>query len=512
MRITPVFCAALGTAVGFYLLASLAPIISLVFLFVSVVVLSFFYVLASFCGKGIVPKRYDNDLLLDGRSHESRLLQLTAACSAAFAVGLMLGICAASSGRRDASFAIMPEKVTAIEGALLEDPRIISGGRAISVLSLQRCAGEGGLRASSKGEITVFFPQESAERLKSFGRGAEVFAEGRLRSTETGWTFSADSLHVVKPAPPIERMRTNMRLGLIDRFNETEKEGKEPSGLSDGGGLALALLLGIRDNLDTNLAAMYRNAGCSYILALSGMHLAVLAAILAFLLKKPLGLKASSIAGAVIIVLYCFIVGPMPSLNRAALMYLLGVIAILGALPREPLSILSLSFLIQIVISPSAGYSISFILSYLALVGILMIGRPLHSLFAGKAPDFILQPLSASCGAFLVTAGVTCFSFGVIVPMGIITGLVLVPLTTIFMAGSLLWLVLDFLSLSGFLSFPLSLLYRLMEGIIFFAGRLGGISAGKPFVILVFSLVISLLIVILEYKQRRARLKLQPFN
>jgi len=507
MRITPVFCAALGTAAGFYLLVSLAPVISFVFLFVSVVVLCFFYVLASFCGKGIVPKRYDNDLLLDGRSHESRLLQLTAACSAAFAAGLMLGICAASSGRREASFAILPEKVTAVEGALLEDPRIISGGRAISVISLQRCAGEGGLRASSKGEITVFFPQESAERLKSFGRGAEVFAEGRLRSTETGWTFSADSLHVVKPAPPIERMRTDIRLGLINRFEE-----KNSSGLLDAGGLALALLLGIRDNLDTNLAAMYRNAGCSYILALSGMHLAVLATMLAFLLKKPLGLKAASIAGAVIIILYCFIVGPMPSLNRAALMYLLGVIAILGALPKEPLSILSLSFLIQIVISPSAGYSISFILSYLALAGIFIIGKPLHSLFAGKAPDFILQPLSASCGAFLATAGVTSFYFGVIAPVGIITGLVLVPLITIFMIGSLLWLVLDFLSLSGFLSFPLSLLYRLMEGIIFFAGRIGGISTGKPFAILIFSLVISLLIVILEYKQRRARLKLQPFH
>ena len=303
-------------------------------------------------------------------------------------------------------------------------------------------------------------------------------------------------------------MRTGIRLSLISRFDKD----KNLSGLSDAGGLALALLLGIRDNLDTNLAAMYRNAGCSYILALSGMHLAVLAAILAFLLKKPLGLKAASIAGAVIIILYCFIVGPMPSLNRAALMYLLGVIVILGALPKEPLSILSLSFLIQIVISPSAGYSISFILSYLALAGIFIIGKPLHSLFAGKAPDFILQPLSASCGAFLATAGVTGFSFGIIVPMGIITGLVLVPLTTVFMVGSLVWLVLDFISLSSLLSFPLLLIYRAMEGIVSAAGKIGGISAGNPFVILVLSLVISLLVVILEYRQRRARLKLQAFH
>ena len=507
MRLTPVFCAAFGTTVGFYLLAFLAPVITLVFLLVSLAALCFFRVLASFCREETAPNRYDVDLLFNGKLGEPRLLQLTSVCVTVFTAGLVLGICAAGAGRKETKFAIAPEKITAVEGTLLEDPRIISGGRAISVLSLQRCAGEGGIRASSGGEVTVFFPQESAGRLKSFGRGAEVFSEGSLRLTETGWTFSASSMHVVKPAPAIERMRTGIRLNLIDRF-----EGKDSSGLSDGGGLALVLLLGIRDNLDSNLAAMYRNAGCSYILALSGMHLAVLAALLAFLLKKPLGLRVSSVTGAVIIGLYCFIVGPMPSLNRAALMYLLGVIAILGALPKEPLSILSLSFLIQIVISPAAGYSISFILSYLALAGILIIGQPLYSLFAGKAPDFLLQPLSASCGAFLATAGITCFSFGVIVPMGIITGLVLVPLTTIFMIGSLLWLVLDFISLSGFLSFPLTMLYKLMEGIVFMAGRLGGISAARPSVILTLSIVLSLLIVALEYKLRHVRLNLQPFS
>jgi competence protein ComEC len=476
-----------SAAVGFYFLASSAVALSIAVLILSLVILCLFRVLASL-------------------NMENRLLQLTAVCSAAFAAGLMLGICAAGAGRTDVHFGLVTDRITAVEGVLLEDPRIISGGKAVVSLSLRRCAA-GGIRASSKGEITVFFPQENAGKLREFGRGASVFAEGDLRLTnrqgafETGWTFSADSLHVVKPAPIIERMRTGIRLSLIKRF-----DGK------NWGGLALALLLGIKDNLDTNLAVLYRNAGCSYILALSGMHLAVLAALIAFFLRKPLGLKAASVAGAAVILLYCFIVGPMPSLNRAALMYLLGVAAVLGALPKKPLSILSLSFLIHIVISPAAGYSVSFILSYLALAGILILSPFLYSLFAGKVPDFILRPLSVSCGAFLATAGVTDFSFGIIVPMGIITGLALVPLTTVFMTGSLVWLVFDFFSLSNFLNMPLSLLYRLMESIVTFAGRVPGISAGRPSFILTLSLVLMLLIAIFEYIQRGARLKLQPFD
>jgi len=485
-RITPLLCAALGTAAGFYFLSSLVLSAVIAVAVVSLFALCLFRVLASL--------------------GQERKLRITSYCLTALAAGLSLGVCASVAGRVPVRLGIPEDKVTAIEGVLLEDPRIISGGRAVAYVSLRRSAGasptelNSSLRVNSSGEIAVFFSRESAQRLKESGRGTVIFAEGRLRSGGGGYSFSAESLHVVKRAPPVERMRTAVRLGLVSRL-----DGK------NWGGLALALLLGIRDNLDTNLAALYRNSGCSYILALSGMHLAILAGLIAFLLKKPLGLKLSSVTGAVIICLYCFLVGPMPSLNRAALMYLLGVIAILGALPKEPMSILALSFLIQIVAAPSAGNSISFVLSYLALAGIFVIGQPLYSLASGKVPDFILRPLAASTGAFLATAGVTCFVFGIIAPVGIAAGLALVPLTTVFMTGSILWLLLDIFSLSGFLSLPLSLLYQLMEKIVSLSGSVHAAAPANPAVILALSLITTLLVVALEYRRRRTFLRLQPF-
>jgi competence protein ComEC len=172
---------------------------------------------------------------------------------------------------------------------------------------------------------------------------------------------------------------------------------------------------------------------------------------------------------------------------------------------------LALSFLIQIVISPAEGNTISFILSYLALAGIIVIGRSLYSLFSGKAPDFILQPLSASCGAFIATAGITSSVFGVIFPMGIITGLILVPLITIFMIGSMIWLALDMVSLSGFLNVPLSLLYQLMEKIVSAASGIPGVSATGPFVIYALSFAALAAAAVLEYRRRAALLRLQPF-
>jgi len=490
--LTPLLCAALGTAAGFYFLSSLILGAAIAVIAVSLFALCLFRVLASMSREPqLNPQGEDPNI--------ERKFKIMSRCMTALTVGLVLGICASSAGRVSLNFGMPQEKVTAIEGVLLEDPRIISGGRAVASLSLRRSAGAS-LRVDASGEITVFFSQESAQRLKESGRGTDIFAEGKLRSNESGLSFSAESLHVVNRAPSVERMRTSVRLDLIKRF-----EGKS------WGGLALALLVGIKDNLDTNLAAMYRDSSLSYILALSGMHLAVLAALIAFILKRPLGLKLSAVTGAVVILLYCFLVGPMPSLNRAALMYILGVIAIIGALPKEPMSILALSFLIQIAASPSAGNSISFVLSYLALAGIFVIGQPLNSLAAGIVPDFLLQPLSASLGAFLATAGVTCFTFGRIAPVGIIAGLALVPLTTVFMIGSMIWLFLDFFSLSGFLNTPLSLLYQLMEKIVSFSGKVPAITSANSFLILFFSLALSLLIVALEYRRRATLLRLKPF-
>jgi len=481
IRIAPLLCAAAGTAAGFYFLSSIVLPAAAVVLLVSLALLCFFRALSSLYS-------------------QERLFQITSACACALSVGLFLGICASRAGSTTVRFGIPENKITAVEGVLLEDPRGISGGRALAAISLRRCAGEGSLRVNSSGEIAVFFSRESAQRLREFGRGTVVFAEGKLRSGDTGWSFSAESLHVVKRASALERMRTAVRLDLISRF-----DGK------NWGGLALALLVGIKDNLDTNLSAMYRNAGSSYILALSGMHLAILVVLIAFLLKKPLGLKMSAVTSALIICLYCFLVGPMPSLHRAALMYIIGVVTILGGLPKKPLSVLALSFLIQIVITPSAGNSISFVLSYLALAGILLIGQPLYSLAAGKVPGFILQPLGVSAGAFLATAGVTGFTFGIIAPIGIVVSLALIPLTTAFMITSIIWLALDMLSLSGFLNLPLSLLYQLMERIVSLAGGIPGVSA-NPAVILALSLVMSLLIAALEYRRRAVLVRLQPFS
>ena len=507
-RITPAICAACGAALSYYLLAPqlLSGRIGinalLALLFAPVAALCFFRSLASL------------SFAVDLEPRAARAIRVLPMFLAAFSIGLALGISAGAQVSRGPALGIPAGSVVGISGTLLDDPRLVSGGSAMAAVSLRALAGASGARATARGEITVFFREENAARLREFGRGTEVFAEGRLQASSVGafggaYIFSADSLHVTAAAQPLDRFRTGLRLGLAERF---AGHSGDAAGGAPWGGLALALLLGIRDNLDSGLTALYRGAGISYILALSGMHLAVIIGLVSFLLKKPLGLRPAAIVGAIIIVLYCFVVGPLPSLYRSALMYLLGVFAVLGMLKRESLSVLSMAFVIQIALTPQAGISLSFTLSYLAMVGILVLGKALGGILRGIIPPFFLGPFALSLGAFIGTAGLVAWVFGDLRPAGIFAGLVVAPLTTVFMVGAMIWLALDAAlpALSPLIAQPLSLLYRAMEETARIAGFLPSINA-NPYLVLLLSLLTAAFIIWLDFRLRAYRNRVKAF-
>jgi competence protein ComEC len=243
------------------------------------------------------------------------------------------------------------------------------------------------------------------------------------------------------------------------------------------------------------------------------MHLAVLSALIAFFLKKPLGLKGASLAGGIFVIFYVYLAGAQASLVRSGLMYLLGSLSLWLCLKARVKILIALAFLIQIVFQSEAGMSLSFILSYLALAGILWIGEELNSLLEGKLPPFLGAGLSASAGAFIASAAVTAFFFGVLRPVGIAAGLALAPLAELFMILALGFLVCSFLF--PFISYPLDLalsfLYRLQEGLASLAARVPGIAVSRAISALLLSLAAAAVILILNRRMERARRLIGPF-
>ena len=429
--------------------------------------------------------------------------------AAALAVGFSLGIASRRSVPVSAELGLEAEKISALSGTLLEDPRTLQGGSGFGILKLRQSGAPGGIRASARGNVMVFFPAESIPRLKEFGRGSEIYVEGKLSQNERGFVFNASSVHIVKPASALEQFRSSLRMKLLEKFQRRQNSSYALSGPPLWGGLASAMLLGMRDDLDVELSEGFRNTGCAHILALSGMHLAILCGILAFLTRRPLGIRGASLVGAVFVIAYVFVAGSQPSLVRSAIMYLIGTISLWGFLKGKPLSLLCMAFIIQLIFQSETGVTLSFILSYLALAGILTLGNAFHCLFRGRLPEIISGSLSASLGAFIITAPVVALYFGSLKPIGIIAGLCIAPLSVLFMVLALGALIAGFLPFPVwvFFDFVITMVYRFMEFLISLGAQVPGLAISNPAPVLisVFLLwIIVLFIGKLDYSRRNS--------
>ncbi len=248
-----------------------------------------------------------------------------------------------------------------------------------------------------------------------------------------------------------------------------------------------ALITGGREDVPAELSEGFRRTGTLHVLALSGLHAGILYG-LALSIFGFLPGKASKIAVAsAILIAYQLLAGFMASLLRATIMLLAGSAAGLLDRDSEPINILAISGIIVLAIDPFQAFSLSFQLSYLALVGILAVAPLIRRPLEGWVTPVLLVPLSASIGAQLATLPVVLPSFGAWYPSGILASLILVPLIAVFLSLGLGWLVLSPLLLSPLLRGSLVTavsrlfngLYRLIDGSASLLARLPGVSAGS---------------------------------
>lgn len=203
--------------------------------------------------------------------------------------------------------------------------------------------------------------------------------------------------------------------------------------------LADALLLGIRNDLDTKVTAWFRDAGCAHILALSGQHLSILCTLISFVIAKTI--KKPKLAGwlsLIFAILFVEIAGFSPSLLRALLMFGIGAVAAALDRPQPPLAIVSIAFLMALLFQPTEAKSLGFILSYLAMIGLIVFSEPLSILISNfPIPDALAKVLTASVSALCATSLVSIMVFRRLPLIGILTSALAGPVLLAFM-----WLLL----------------------------------------------------------------------
>jgi competence protein ComEC len=207
-------------------------------------------------------------------------------------------------------------------------------------------------------------------------------------------------------------------------------------------GLAEALLIGYKDDLDKNLVQSYTNTGVVHIIAISGMHLALIYGLL-LLLTKPLRRKHLQLLRVILILsglwLFTLLAGAQASVVRSAVMFT--CIAIGEALSKKTsiYNTLALSAFILLAHNPFWLWDVGFQLSYAAVVSIVTFYRPIYNwfYFPNKILDFGWKTMAISIAAQILTTPISLYHFHQFPVLFLLTNIIAVPLSSIILFGEI---------------------------------------------------------------------------
>lgn len=137
--------------------------------------------------------------------------------------------------------------------------------------------------------------------------------------------------------------------------------------------IALALILGDKSLIDSEITASFTNTGAMHVLAVSGLHIGIIMQILMVVFSQfPRFISKRKAIFTVVVLMwfYAFITGLSPSVLRAVFMFSVLVVAQLMGKNYSAINTLFFTGFVLIFINPFTLFDIGFQLSFLAMLGI----------------------------------------------------------------------------------------------------------------------------------------------
>ena len=234
-------------------------------------------------------------------------------------------------------------------------------------------------------------------------------------------------------------------------------------------GVAEALALGWRADIDPTTQASYRDSGIAHLLAVSGLHVGLVAAMAGLALfwmgRKRRGRIVRGCVQLTAVWLFTVITGLAPSTVRAALMFSLFIVSDIFGRRTPKLNLLAAAAIIMLIANPMLLFDIGWQLSFSAVAGILL-AMPVIMAFRNK----LYQAAMVSVAATTATLPVTLTTFHRFQPYFLIANVLIVPLSAFILAFSLLYMALP----CGFTAWSVEILLRATEAVTSWVASLPG--------------------------------------
>ncbi len=273
-----------------------------------------------------------------------------------------------------------------------------------------------------------------------------------------------------------------------------------------------ALLVGYDDEIDDEVMQSFSHLGTLHILSVSGMHTAVLYGILIYIFslvdKYDQFKKTKFVFVMFFLLLFVFVTGLSPSVLRAALMLSLIMLGKTFYKQGNSYNTLFLSAFLLLLFNPYLIKDIGFLLSYMAVFGIMYLYPLLSKLyrFDNKYIQNSWSGVLMSVSATVFTLPVSLYCFHQFPIWFVFSNLVIIPLSMLIMGAAALFLLL------WKISFVNQILVYVINGLtdlmIWIAGLTDNPNYGFvndiPFLksdVLFLSLVIALCLIVIYNKQ-----------
>jgi competence protein ComEC len=298
--------------------------------------------------------------------------------------------------------------------------------------------------------VAAAAPPLGAEvRLKGYLRRSSGFAN-TAAARPGPWRLRLKSAHfltVESPPGAVGRLAARWRRAAddaLERVRGRAGDGRllppDPPRGGRGLPLARALLLGDRSELPPAWQQVLRRYGLAHLLAVSGLHVGLLA-LACLALTLPLPRTARYLAALAAVAGYLLLVGPQPAVLRAAVMGLLGATALLLQRPPQTLNALACCVLAMVLARPAVVAELGFQLSVAATASIVVVA-PLYERRWRRCPRWLRQGVAASLAAQVATFPLILPLAGGWHPLAVALNLVAVPWLDGFLACAFPWLLL----------------------------------------------------------------------
>ncbi len=287
-------------------------------------------------------------------------------------------------------FAKNREKVF-IEGTVLEPIAAVNGIGRLKVKVYKLFMGNKTVKTNENVRLTIYdhlpeikpgdkirFPARLSA-FKNFNNPGRYNYEFSMKMKKLACAaYVSDGRHIVPMGPghlPFPR-------GLIEKMQRPLRHFIEEKLDPQNAALYRALILGERQTVTRELRECFNQTGLGHILAVSGLHIGLVAWVAFFLFKWVLYrsyslvlridvMKAAAILTCLPVIAYTFLAGFQVSSQRAMIMVLAFLWSLILGRQKEVWSTLALAGLLILALNPHAIFTMSFQLSFSAVIGIL---------------------------------------------------------------------------------------------------------------------------------------------